>query len=114
MRTTIELIEALDAVAGGFDEVALAVAWTDHSGYVMASNEKRQEVLDSFVKDGGNPVGFVAFQLYPNNNDLATVTRPLKEYAGEAWAEDFLTKVCEELKGTITKEGKGRRIQQSQ
>jgi len=62
MRTTTELIELLDAVAGGFYDVALAVAWTDHSRYVMASNEKRQEVLDGFVKDGGNPGGFVAFQ----------------------------------------------------
>jgi len=112
MRTTTELIELLDAVAGGFYDVALAVAWTDHSRYVMASNEKRQEVLDGFVKDGGNPVGFVAFQLSPNN-DLATVTRPLKEYAGEAWAEKFLTEVCENLKDVIIKEEKERRIQAS-
>lgn len=92
-----EIIEDLDAAAEKFTYVALAVGFEHTTSFIWPHDPNRAKTLAEAIAQGGQAIGFIAFQKTPG---LVTVCcRTLDEYTGVEWAGRYL----ERLVGNVAK-----------
>jgi hypothetical protein len=95
-RTIKDLIDELDAEGDRFTFVGLVVGFEKTSTFIWAhegSSRDRHEKLREAVRAGGEPVGMVGFVKDPEGGKF--YARPLQEYIGEQWVENYLAKLLE-------------------
>ncbi len=99
-RTTGDLIQDLDHTVTAqdalYDEVraALVVGFNGmhECRMVFSDDPDRHENLNVMVGIGGTPLGFI--KLNRTGNEIALMSRPLAEYAGDPAAAAFFTGLC--------------------
>ncbi len=99
-RTTSDLIEDLDhtitAHDAVYDEVqtALVVGFYEKHAcrMVFYDDPDRLEKLNTMVSGGGSPIGFIKMNRL--GRDIALMSRPLSEYAGDPSTAAFFTGLC--------------------
>jgi hypothetical protein len=87
-RTTLDLIEELDAEAPKFTHVLLVVGFEHTTIFVMNGDANRLAVLNDAIEAGGNPTGLIGLKLH--NGQATFYSRVLQEYAEEGWAIRYL------------------------
>jgi hypothetical protein len=87
-RTTVELIEELDAEAPKFTHVLLAVGFEHATIFVRADDPNRLKALNDAVSAGGKPVGLIGLMIGGGHASFSR--RALQEYAEEEWATRYL------------------------
>ncbi|MGA8617009.1 MAG: hypothetical protein WB660_00600 [Candidatus Sulfotelmatobacter sp.] len=88
MRSTAEVIKELDEEAANFTGVGLAVGFESPTTFIFANDPARLEELNEAAKAGGEPIGFIGFDLH--NGMLTLQSRPLAEHADEQWVNGYL------------------------
>jgi hypothetical protein len=87
-HTTFDLIKELEQEAGNFTVVALAVGFESITILVFSSDPNRQQKLDDAVIQGGEPIGFLGYDV--DNKLLSVQTRAVAEHADEQWVWGYL------------------------
>jgi|HubBroStandDraft_6_1064221.scaffolds.fasta_scaffold886418_1 hypothetical protein len=87
-RTTVELIEELDAEAPKFTHVLLAVGFEHTTIFVRADDPNRLSALNDAVSAGGKPAGFIGLKVRDGHASFSR--RALREYAEEEWVVHYL------------------------
>jgi hypothetical protein len=87
-RTTVKLIEELDAEAPKFTHVLLAVGFDHTTVFVRADDPNRLNALNDAVSAGGKPVGLIGLMIGGGHASFSR--RALREYAEEEWAISYL------------------------
>jgi hypothetical protein len=96
-RTTEDLIQELDSEKGTkFFFVAIAVGFERTTTFIPASDSDRLIKLNTAVAGGGKPIGMVGIVKHDDHR-MTLYTRPLKEYADEEWAQEYLATVTETI-----------------
>ena len=88
-RTTADLVAELHETAAATDRAALVVGFPDRTEFVWASDPDPLRVLNTHVRNGGDPLGLIT----GHNHDLGSTAvraRPLVEYEGAEWVEKYL------------------------
>jgi len=100
-RTTIDLIEELEAEKNSFTNVALAIGFESTTIFIFATEADKLDKLNRAVEAGGEPVGLLGIDMH--NGLLSIHQRPLQEYAEEEWVQTYLytlaSNLREKLKG---------------
>ena len=97
MRDTADLIAELEqeTANGRFAMIALAVVFDDKQQLILGNhgtNQQRLDLLNDFVDEGGQPLGFVSVKIDGKFADIAS--RPLAEYEGDSDALEVLKKIA--------------------
>jgi hypothetical protein len=87
-RSTVELIQELDAEAPKFTHVLLVVGFEQTTIFVRADDPNRLKALNEAVLAGGEPVGFIGLNV--GNGHALFSRRTLKEFVTEEWADRYL------------------------
>jgi len=103
MRSTVDLIQELDAEAQKFWFCSIVVGFETSTIFVAGNQEDRLQMLNEAVEQGGEPIGLIAvIKTIPEKSfadaQTETLTLSLKvfqEYAHEEWAEKYLGKLLE-------------------
>jgi len=90
----------------GFSILAIVVGFEDHTEFVFNSDPDPLARLNSFVQDGGQPVGLAGFRkLIGNRRGL--LTRPFKEYKDEEWVKRYMAALSDSIVATMAAFGIG-------
>ena len=100
MRTTLDVIKELAEEANNFTGVTLAVGFEHTTTFIFANQTKPLEALDAAIEAGGNPIGFMGWDMH---NGLLTVhTRPIAEVCEDpetaSFVKDYLDRLCASFK----------------
>jgi hypothetical protein len=95
-RTTVDLIEELEAEKNNFTNVALAVGFESTTIFIFATEADKLDKLNLAVKAGGEPFGLLGIDMH--NGLLSIQQRPLQEYAEEEWVEQYLYTLTSDLR----------------
>ena len=95
-RTTIDLIEELEAEKDNFTNAALAVGFESTTIFIFATEADKLDKLNLTVKAGGEPVGLLGVDMH--NGLLSIQQRPLQEYAKEEWVRPYLQALTSNLR----------------
>jgi hypothetical protein len=108
-RTTLELIEELEAETPKFTHVLLAVGFEHTTIFVRADDPNRLNTLNDAVSAGGEPVGFIGVRIEDGRASFSR--RALQEYAHEDWTihylDDLIGKAAETLHQAIYDKANG-------
>lgn len=89
-RTTSDLISELEAEAALCTSVALAVGFEHTTCFIFSGEDNMLEKLNDMINLGGEPIGLVMFHSDEECHVTRVACRPLEEYSGEPWAQDYL------------------------
>ena len=97
MRNTADLIAELEqeTASGRFAMIALVVVFDDKQQLILGNhgtNQQRLALLNDFVDEGGQPLGFVSVKIDGKFADIAS--RPLGEYEGDGDALEVLKDIA--------------------
>jgi hypothetical protein len=95
-RTTVDLIEELEAEKNNFTDVALAIGFDSTTTFIFATEDGKLDKLNGAVEAGGEPVGFLGIDIH--NGLLSIQQHPLREYAEEEWVEQYLYTLASTLR----------------
>ncbi len=87
-----DLIRELEGVALEFDSASLVVEFADHCQVVYNHDEQKLTKLDTLVKQGGNPIGFIG-SLYPEDAPFQVFLRPLTKFGDDPAVKARLNEV---------------------
>jgi hypothetical protein len=72
--------------------VGIVVESQKGGSIVWGYNKDRRAVLDSLVREGGNPLGMI--QVFPNNGKIAIGSTLFSEHEGDPSAQSLLEGIC--------------------
>ena len=98
-RTTRDLVNELRGAAGEVLIAALVVGFDNHTEFVWSTDAEPLEKLDTLVSAGGEPVGIIT------HDEQGTHARPLIEYQGEEWVEEYLISLLAQVRDTFRNAG---------
>ena len=109
MRTTIDLINELHAVAEGAETAALIIGFPNTTTYVYANEANPLASLIAAINAGGHPVGIIRTRRTKNaetgRSELTAEAGPLAEYTADEhirrYLEDLMVAIERELKGRV-------------
>ena len=103
-RTTADLVSELHETAATNDLAALVVRFDDRTEFVWASDPDPLRVLNTHVRDGGDPLGLVTGR---DHGEGSTSVRalPLAEYDGAEWVEKYLIELLAVVRRSATESG---------
>lgn len=104
MRSTRDLIRELETESEKFTRTALVVGFENRTEFVWANEENKLSNLNSFVKDGGEPVGLAGITI--NDGSAVFYSRPLEEFKAESWVNDYLEALFGIIKASFLATGK--------
>ena len=88
MRKTSDLVDEMLTEAKKAWLVAIAVGFEDETKFVFSSQRNPLEELNTFVKNGGSPIGLLRFD--KEDSTIQGSYRPFDEYANEEWVKKYL------------------------
>ena len=100
-RTTSEVINDLDNAVTDKDlffdmvQTVLVVGFEHECRMVYRDEPDRLEKLNTMVKSGGTPVGFI--KATRSGNDVNFLSRPLAEFKDDPATATLLTELCKRL-----------------
>jgi hypothetical protein len=83
-RSTLDLIEELEAEAPKFTSVMLAVELDEHkAAFIFANDPERLSKLDNAMRAGGNPLGFIGLGWEEGGRFRQILSTAVKEHEGD-------------------------------
>ena len=102
MRHVRELIQELEAEAGRFTRVGIAVGFDDSTKFVWSGELDNLQTLKRLVEYGGEPVALVGFVVA--GREATLYCRPLAEYKDEQWVQDYLDGLIVQISSAVVAE----------
>lgn len=91
MRNSLDVITELreEAATDRFAIVALAIGFESTTAFIFSTDPNPVEKLNAFVRQGGEPVGFLG--LTRGQKEMTVEARSLKEFERQQWVDEYLT-----------------------
>ena len=95
-RSTVDLINELEAEAKSCATVGLAVGFEHRTLFIFSGGANNLENLNAMVNDGGQPVGFIRYDS-DGKGHIAIAYRLLQECADDPWMKKYLEGLTREF-----------------
>jgi hypothetical protein len=82
------LIQELETERRKFSLVCLVVGFDSRTELIFGNDQLGLRKLDAFVKDQGEPIGFIGF--HREKGVVKIYVRTLSDHPDQGWAENFL------------------------
>ena len=92
-RTTKEFIRELRTAPKQWVDAAIVIVFEDRFEFVSEDNPFPITRLKSLEVKGGLPIGLAGMKPTNDTNDVFCV-QVFKEYEGQAWAHQYMSKLC--------------------